>query len=526
MSFQIVKAMVEMGIKPKKGKISKKQANAAMATAAAGDLWNQQGNYAEYERLFNLIPSHGKAPTAPLEVLRVISNLYYDWYNNGWDNIDNKTEDIIPAESYLHDMAGQDWVKLEKLMHSYQRLTNRLMERDTGISEDEALEALEEWEKANAAKVEDLLEKVTDAVILAVSERTKVTSSKTGTELTIKDLNPNDWAWDEDSATYWQVILKGGKKVYSNQSLTGPEGKAKAIPVSDAPKSKIKGPKGPQAMAKVGARKLEVGSVLPTYDGFEITIKKFYVRISPEGKATCMIEYAHSNERDDCVDLETFMSFLPLTESKVQSQKQEAGVVNRIEKKFNIKMLDGRNSIEGYPFDVDAKEDPSEGGLTMQPVDKDALKGLRDTLKQAGFKVATKRDKLVVGGVESEWQSLPLAMKDLMKGTKFAKVLGDKGVCKLDAERVAEISLVDLGYANHYAAYRVNIIGKKVGEIAAHTFKFKDHLQKRLDNRKDYTGGFYIGSNNRGLSWYIAIPDPQELKAMMNEIEEWVENYV
>ena len=52
--------------------------------------WNNDGQYQKaYDALYKkLVPDMGNANSAHGELLRNISKLYHDWYNNGWGNLD------------------------------------------------------------------------------------------------------------------------------------------------------------------------------------------------------------------------------------------------------------------------------------------------------------------------------------------------------------------------------------------------------------------------------------------------------
>jgi len=62
-------------------------------------------------------------------------------------------------------------------------------------------------------------------------------------------------------------------------------------------------------------------------------------------------------------------------------------LVSKLEKVTKSKLKDGRNTWFGYPVDLDANEDPSEGGLTVDAVDRAAKTGVIKQLKDNGFKV-------------------------------------------------------------------------------------------------------------------------------------------
>lgn len=75
--------------------------------------WNKQG---KYQKLYNqfykeLVPDKGRAKTDAGELLRVVSNVYYDIYNNGGVNLDvrgSKYRDLLLLEDSLDDL-GFNW---------------------------------------------------------------------------------------------------------------------------------------------------------------------------------------------------------------------------------------------------------------------------------------------------------------------------------------------------------------------------------------------------------------------------------
>lgn len=75
--------------------------------------WNKQGKYQkEYDRLFKmLVPKEGKAETEDGEILRVLSNVYYDVFNNGGCNLGSsgsKYVDLRNLQDYL-DKLNYKW---------------------------------------------------------------------------------------------------------------------------------------------------------------------------------------------------------------------------------------------------------------------------------------------------------------------------------------------------------------------------------------------------------------------------------
>lgn len=53
-----------------------------------GAYWNKQGDFQkEYQQIWkDFIPAEGKAAKAPAELVRALSGLYWDCYQNGWGN--------------------------------------------------------------------------------------------------------------------------------------------------------------------------------------------------------------------------------------------------------------------------------------------------------------------------------------------------------------------------------------------------------------------------------------------------------
>lgn len=75
--------------------------------------WNKQGKYQKlYDQLYKeLVPTEGKADTEHGETLRVLSNVYYDIYNNGGANLDaqgSKYRDLVLLGDSLDDL-GFNW---------------------------------------------------------------------------------------------------------------------------------------------------------------------------------------------------------------------------------------------------------------------------------------------------------------------------------------------------------------------------------------------------------------------------------
>lgn len=73
--------------------------------------------------------------------------------------------------------------------------------------------------------------------------------------------------------------------------------------------------------------------------------------------------------------MKTFKEFI--TESN-------GSIIDRLEKFAGQKIKPGRNTIKGYPVDI---EDSSEDFIEMEAVDRDAAQGLIKELRRGKFKV-------------------------------------------------------------------------------------------------------------------------------------------
>jgi hypothetical protein len=63
-----------------------------------GTYWNHTGKYQELsDRLQELVPVVGRCNTSEMELFRLVGNLYYDLYNNGLCNAENKLESLQPV---------------------------------------------------------------------------------------------------------------------------------------------------------------------------------------------------------------------------------------------------------------------------------------------------------------------------------------------------------------------------------------------------------------------------------------------
>lgn len=79
--------------------------------------WNHNGKYQKlYEILYgSLVPKEGEADTTPGEILRIVSKVYYDIYNNGGWNFDTMSDDRDKLiELVPKDMRELSWRFVEE----------------------------------------------------------------------------------------------------------------------------------------------------------------------------------------------------------------------------------------------------------------------------------------------------------------------------------------------------------------------------------------------------------------------------
>jgi hypothetical protein len=109
-------------------------------------------------------------------------------------------------------------------------------------------------------------------------------------------------------------------------------------------------------------------------------------------------------------------------------------------------------------------------------------------------------------------------------GTQHGRVM----VVDLGAN-VAEVSLTDRGASQGtYVAVLVSIASRRnPGQRHERLFRFSDYLAgvKRVDNRPDHRGGFYVWTNGGSADWYIAVPHPSAVAEMRAEILRYVYTY-
>jgi hypothetical protein len=70
-------------------------------------------------------------------------------------------------------------------------------------------------------------------------------------------------------------------------------------------------------------------------------------------------------------------------------------IITDLEKAFSIKIKPGRNTIDGYPVDIE-DQDPADGAISLDPVDKDTLRGLLQVLKSKGFKATAQGSSILI----------------------------------------------------------------------------------------------------------------------------------
>lgn len=95
--------------------------------------------------------------------------------------------------------------------------------------------------------------------------------------------------------------------------------------------------------------------------------------------------------------------------------------------------------------------------------------------------------------------------------------MGDSGIVKLDADRVAKVTLSTragirdgIPTVGRYVGYEASIVSKRSGHIDSCEFPFNElwdptDMRVRADARSDYSGPFCVVSHC-GWTWYIAVP--------------------
>lgn len=116
--------------------------------------WNEKGKHQKlYRSLFKkLVPQEGEANTISGEILRIVSKIYYDIYNNGACNFDVLRRDrlslltLVPTYAYAPTEAFIKEPNEKKLNNpAYRRLLDKYV--DWAVLYADALLSIEKLEK-------------------------------------------------------------------------------------------------------------------------------------------------------------------------------------------------------------------------------------------------------------------------------------------------------------------------------------------------------------------------------------------
>lgn len=120
--------------------------------------------YDEYKELYDeLVPSTGAADTIEGELLRAVSNIYYDHYNNGSCNAKVRMSEKLMA---LRDQLNEAAQKQIEFIHK--KLEYLDESRDDFFYMDDLLSPQEVYDYEVA--LEDLVEQITDFVSFKLKE--------------------------------------------------------------------------------------------------------------------------------------------------------------------------------------------------------------------------------------------------------------------------------------------------------------------------------------------------------------------
>lgn len=90
--------------------------------------WNGNGKYQEwYNQLKRQIPDYGESNKLHVEMVRNISNVYYDHFNNGdynWDNKSGQFENIEKNSSLINQTAIEEGIDISSLLQSIKETLN------------------------------------------------------------------------------------------------------------------------------------------------------------------------------------------------------------------------------------------------------------------------------------------------------------------------------------------------------------------------------------------------------------------
>lgn len=128
--------------------------------------WNNNGKYQElYDKIKGLVPAMGKADRIHVELLRNVSKLYHDFYNNGLGNLD-----VLYTVHWYNLFFARD-----KYLGGEFTLDDLSMVED--IFDDWFVAYEDHWEEGLsyedlvALGLDELLEKLSNAVILFAAEK-------------------------------------------------------------------------------------------------------------------------------------------------------------------------------------------------------------------------------------------------------------------------------------------------------------------------------------------------------------------
>lgn len=111
--------------------------------------WNGKGKYQEwYDELWKQVPAHGKAEKTHIDLVRCVSKLYYDHYNNGggnWDVLsDYVWDNLCYWKGELYNSPEGDY---PYLLNYIEKAMDKTLDYDIVLDIDGLLKSLDEkWE--------------------------------------------------------------------------------------------------------------------------------------------------------------------------------------------------------------------------------------------------------------------------------------------------------------------------------------------------------------------------------------------
>jgi len=119
------------------------------------------------------------------------------------------------------------------------------------------------------------------------------------------------------------------------------------------------------------------------------------------------------------------------------------------------------------------------------------------------------------------------AMKSILKYFMGnLQFFGDKALCKMNDNTVAEISLSIKGTSKKYPRMLVIIQNKESGEIARNCFSFDEYLERTNPTNNPHDKGIdkmHMWDNNETIDWYIVFP--KTTKPICGAIFDYIEMY-